>query len=136
MPENKTVSIAMITSQKIDGDRDTQTAELTGTLWFKESAAHLIYEENGTKTHLRIGDKLVHIHRLGELSGDLWFAEGEERDTRYETPYGRMILTIHTHRIRWDEKRLTLAIRYNVLAEGRLVSMNEMNIEMKEKVNE
>ncbi len=132
MPENKTVSVFMTTSQKVGEERDTQTAELCGRLWFKENSVHLIYEEEKTKTHLRIGDKLVHIHRLGELSGDLWFAEGEERDTRYETPYGRMILTIHTHRIRWDQKNLTLAIRYNILVEGQLASMNEMTIQMKE----
>lgn len=132
MPENKTVSIMMTTTQKVEGERDTQTAELTGQLWFKENSVHLIYEEGKTKTHLRISDKLVHIHRLGELSGDLWFAEGEERDTRYETPYGRMILTIHTHRIRWDQKKLSLAIRYNILVEGQLASMNEMTIQMKE----
>lgn len=132
MSENKTVSILMTTAQKVEGERDTQTAELQGQLWFKENSVHLIYEEGKTKTHLRIGDKLVHIHRLGELSGDLWFAEGEERDTRYETPYGRMILTIHTHRIRWDQKKLTLAIRYNILVEGQLASMNEMTIQMKE----
>lgn len=132
MPENKTVSVFMTTTQKVGDERDTQTAELQGQLWFKENSVHLIYEEEKTKTHLRIGDKLVHIHRLGELSGDLWFAEGEERDTRYETPYGRMVLTIHTHRIRWDQKNLTLAIRYNILVEGQLASMNEMTIQMKE----
>lgn len=132
MPESKTVSVRMTTSQKVGDERDTQTAELRGQLWLKENSVHLIYEEEKTKTHLRIGDKLVHIHRLGELSGDLWFAEGEERDTRYETPYGRMILTIHTHRIRWDQKKLTLAIRYNIMIEGQLASMNEMTIQMKE----
>ena len=132
MPENKTVSIRMTTAQKVGEERDTQTAELSGQLWFKENSVHLIYEESNAKTHLRISDKLVHIHRLGELSGDLWFAEGEERDTRYETPYGRMILTIRTHRIQWEPKELKLYLRYNVLAEGQLVSMNEMTIQMKE----
>ncbi|MBQ7936120.1 MAG: DUF1934 domain-containing protein [Clostridia bacterium] len=136
MQENKTVFITMITTQKVEDHRETQKAELEGTLWVKEGAVHLIYEEGGSKTHLRIQDKLVHIHRLGELSGNLWFVEGEERDTRYETPYGRMMLTIHTHRIRWDAKKLNLAIRYNILVEGQLASMNEMTIEMKENVKE
>lgn len=132
MPENKNVSIIMTTAQKVEGERETQTAELKGQLWVKENSVHLIYEEGKTKTHIRISDKLVHIHRLGELSGDLWFAEGEQRDTRYETPYGRMVLTIHTHRIRWDEKKLALAIRYNILVEDQVASMNEITIQMKE----
>ncbi len=136
MQESKTVSILLTTSQKVEGERETQTASMEGTLWLKEGAVHLIYEEQGTKTHLRIGDKLVHIHRLGELSGDLWFVDGEERDTRYDTPYGTMLLTIHTHRIRWDREKLYLNIRYNILVEGQRVSMNEMTIEMKEIKNE
>ena len=98
MQESKPVTLTLETSQKADGEKDSQKAVLQGSLWEKGETVHLIYEENGVKTHLRIQEGLVHIHRLGELSGDLWFAEGEERDTRYETPYGRMMLTVHTDR--------------------------------------
>ena len=134
MSESKSVSIVMTTSQKVDDQREEQTARFTGTLWPKGDSTHIIYQENNTKTHIRIGPDLVHIHRLGELSGDLWFVEGEERDCRYQTPYGCMMLTLHTHRIRWDKHKLQ--IRYNILVEGQLASMNEMTIEMKENKNE
>ncbi len=133
MQESKPATLTLETSQKADGEKDSQKAVLRGSLWEKGETVHLIYEENGVKTHLRIREGLVHIHRLGELSGDLWFAEGEERDTRYETPYGRMMLTVHTHRIRWDRKRLSLSIRYNLLTEGQLLSMNEMMLEIREE---
>ena len=133
MQESKTVTLTLETSQKAEGQRDTQKTELQGTLWEKGETVHLIYEEAGVKTHLRIQEGLVHIHRLGELSGDLWFADGEERDTRYETPYGRMMLTIHTHRIRWDRKKLSLFIRYNLLTDGQLLSMNEMTLKIREE---
>ncbi len=130
--ENKKVKLVLATSQKVDGQYDTDQLEAEGTLYSKEDAVHLIYEENNTKTHIRINGKTVHVHRLGELSGDLWFVEGDERDTRYETPYGRMVLTIVTHKIEWDAKKMRLFIRYNIMSAEQLLSMNEMTIEMRE----
>lgn len=132
MPESKKVSVLLETSQKIDGEREQSRIEAEGALYVKEGSTHILYEENGTKTHVRITGNTAHIHRLGELSGDLWFVEGDRRDTRYETPYGRMILTIDTHKMDWDAKAMRLYIRYNVLTEDQLVSMNEMTIKMKE----
>ncbi len=132
--ENKKVTLVLSTSQKVDKQYDTDRMEAVGDLYFKEDSVHLIYNENNTKTHIRISGDMVHVHRLGELSGDLWFVEGDERDTRYETPYGRMILTIETHRIEWDAKKMRLFIRYNIKSGDQLLSMNEMTIEMRETV--
>lgn len=131
--ESKKVSLVLTTSQKIDGQRDTDRMEAAGELYFKEDSVHLLYSENKTKTHIRISGNTVHVHRLGELSGDLWFVEGDVRDTRYETPYGRMLLTVDTHKIEWDPQKLRLHIRYNILSEEQLLSMNEMTVEMKER---
>ena len=104
-----------------------------GTYQEKDGSAHLIYtEENGLKTHIRISPGLVHIHRFGELSGDLWFVEGEQRDTRYETPYGRMILTVDTEKLRWDQRHGELYLRYRLLAEDEPISKNEITIKIKE----
>ena len=130
--ENKKVNIVLSTSQKVDGQYDTDRLEAEGDLYFKEDAVHLIYQQAGTKTHIRINGDTVHVHRLGELSGDLWFVEGDERDTRYETPYGRMVLTVVTHKIEWDAKKMRLFIRYNITSAEQLLSMNEMTIEMRE----
>jgi uncharacterized beta-barrel protein YwiB (DUF1934 family) len=132
MQENKKVSILLETSQKAEGERDQNRIECQGTLYVKEGSTHILYEEQGTKTHIRISGDTAHIHRLGELSGDLWFVQGDRRDTRYETPYGRMILTLDTHKLDWDPKQMRLYIRYNILTEDQLISMNEMTIKMKE----
>ncbi len=129
----KPVTILLETSQKVDGQREQEQIETTGVLYQKEDSVHILYEEQKTKTHVRISGKTAHVHRLGELSGDLWFVEGDRRDTRYETPYGRMILTLDTHRLDWDAKQMRLYIRYNILTEDQLVSMNEMTIKMKER---
>ncbi|MBQ8894479.1 MAG: DUF1934 domain-containing protein [Clostridia bacterium] len=130
---SKKVDVVLLTSQKIDGQYDTDRMETVGEFFEKENSCHLLYQENNVKTHIRISGDTVHVHRLGELSGDLWFVKGDERDTRYETPYGRMLLTLDTHKLEWDAKRLRLHIRYNILSEGQLLSMNEMTIEMKER---
>lgn len=133
MQENKKVRLVLTTGQKVEDQRDTDCMETEAELFFKGETVHILYEENNTKTHIRISGKTVHVHRLGELSGDLWFVEGDERDTRYETPYGRMLLTLVTHKIEWDAKKMRLHIRYNILSEEQLLSMNEMTIEMREK---
>ncbi len=130
--ESKKVSITIQTEQKLGDQREIEQSNVCGDLYFKEESTHLLYQEGNIKTHIRISGDTVHVHRLGDLSGDLWFVEGDERDTRYETPYGRMMLTVKTHRIRWDVKTLTLNIRYNILTDGQVVSMNEMSIKMKE----
>ncbi len=132
MPASKKVSILLETSQKVEGEREQNRIETEGALYVKEGSTHILYEENGTKTHIRITGDTAHIHRLGELSGDLWFVSGDRRDTRYETPYGRMILTLDTHKLEWDAKQMRLYIRYNLLVEDQLASMNEMTIKMKE----
>lgn len=131
MPSKK-IKLTIFTEQKLGEQRECDQIEAQGELYLKEGSTHLLYQEGNTKTHIRISGDTVHVHRLGELSGDLWFVEGDERDTRYETPYGRMLLTIKTHRIRWDAKTMILNIRYNILTDGELVSMNEMTIKMKE----
>lgn len=131
--ESKKVDIFLDSSQKVDGEKEQTKTETQGTLYVKEGSTHILYEENGTKTHIRISGETAHIHRLGELSGDLWFVEGDRRDTRYETPYGRMILTLDTHKLEWDAKKMRLYIRYNLLVEDQLASMNEMTITMKER---
>lgn len=129
----KKMALTILTGQKIDGRRENDRIETMADVYQREQSVHILYQENQTKTHIRITGKTVHIHRLGALSGDLWFVEGAERDTRYETPYGRMMLTLDTHRIDWDEKKRRLYIRYNVLTDGALVSMNEITIEIKER---
>lgn len=133
MRGSKKVAVMLTTSQKIGTQRETERLELVGELFEKENSTHLLYDEDKTKTHIRISGDTVHVHRLGELSGDLWFVAGDERDTRYETPYGRMMLTLKTHKIDWDAKKLRLYIRYNILTDGQLISMNEMTVEMKER---
>ena len=130
--DNKKVKLVLTTSQKVDEQYDKDRLEAEGTLYTKEDTVHLLYEENNTKTHIRINGDTVHVHRLGELSGDLWFVEGDERDTRYETPYGRRVLTVVTHKIEWDAKKMRLFIRYNITSAEQLLSMNEMTIEMRE----
>lgn len=131
--ESKKVDILLESSQKVDGEKEQTKTETHGTLYVKEGSTHILYEESGTKTHIRISGDTAHIHRLGELSGDLWFVNGDRRDTRYETPYGRMILTLDTHKLEWDPKKMRLYIRYNLLVEDQLASMNEMTITMKER---
>ena len=131
--ESKKVDLILESSQKVDGEKEQSKIETQGTLYTKEGSTHILYEENGTKTHIRISGETVHIHRLGALSGDLWFVLGDRRDTRYETPYGRMILTLDTHKLEWDAKKMRLYIRYNLLVEDQLASMNEMTITMKER---
>ncbi len=131
--ESKKVDLLLISSQKVEGEREQSQTQAQGTLYVKEGSTHILYEENGTKTHIRISGDTAHIHRLGELSGDLWFVRGDRRDTRYETPYGRMILTLDTHKLEWDPKKMRLYIRYNLLVEDQLASMNEMTITMKER---
>ena len=133
MSERKKVTVVLSTSQKVGDQREQERTELEGELFEKESSTHLLYSESNTKTHIRISGDTVHVHRLGELSGDLWFVDGDERDTRYETPYGRMMLTIKAHKVDWDAKRMRLYIRYNILTDGQLISMNEMTVEMKER---
>ncbi len=135
MPENlknKAVRLTLETAQKIEDQRERDQIAVDATLYEKEGSHHILYQENQTKTHIRISEEMVHIHRLGELSGDLWFVAGDQRDTRYETPYGRMILTIDTHRIDWDPKGLRLYIRYNILSGDQRISLNEITIKMEE----
>ena len=126
------VKVLMETTQRADGQTDRQSLTYEGTFYQKDQSAHLIYKEEGSTAHIRIGEGEVHVHRLGSLSGDLWFVRGDERDSRYETPYGRMILTVATDSLDWNPLKKQLLIRYRLLAGDQLLSENEMMIKMED----
>lgn len=126
------VKILMQTVQRAEGKADRQSLTYEGTYYQKDQSAHLIYKEEGSTAHIRIGEGEVHVHRLGSLSGDLWFVLGDERDTRYETPYGRMILTVATDRLDWSPLEKRLFISYRLMAGEQLLSENEMTIKMED----
>lgn len=133
----KPVALELETRRKADGEPAGDTLRAQGFYYQKEGAAHLVFKEGPTQnTHIRIGAGLVHVHRFGSLSGDLWFCEGSRRDTRYETPYGRLLLTVDTRQIHWDPQDLRLYIRYNLLDETRLLSENELTIRIRERKND
>lgn len=126
------VKILMKTVQCADGQIERQELCYEGAFYQKDKSTHLIYKEEGSTTHIRIGEGEVHVHRLGNLSGDLWFVLGDERDTRYETPYGRMVLTVATDGMEWQSLEKILSIRYRLMAEGQLLSENEMTIKLED----
>lgn len=131
--ENKPVRITLQTVQRAEGQVERQSHTYEGKYYQKDQSHHLIYQEaEGRRAHLRISAGEVHVHRLGDLSGDLWFIEGDERDARYETPYGRMILTVDTKKLRWEENTRRLEVAYRLLAGEQLLSENEMIITMED----
>lgn len=133
----KAVTVQLETVQNVQGRTERESFTYTGELYNKEGTVHLIYKETENQTaHIRIDGTLAHIHRFGELSGDLWFVKGEQRDTRYETPYGRMILTVDTALLRWDPVGRRLEIHYRLLAGEELLSKNEIIMKIKEREKE
>lgn len=132
MQNEQKVRVVMNTLQRADGQTDRQTLTYEGRYYQKDQSAHLIYKEEQSTAHIRIGQGEVHVHRLGSLSGDLWFVAGDQRDTRYETPYGRMILTVDTTDLQWNSEEKLLSIRYRLMMEEQILSENEMTIKMED----
>ncbi len=112
-----------------------------GSCYLKDGAYHLLYdgiedEESNRIVHhrIRMTPEQVEVTRRGSGRSYMVFQEGKSHRCEYQTPYGTMLLTFATDRLRYEEEenRITVGLEYRILLEDVPLSANSMEIQVVE----
>lgn len=114
----------------------------TGTLYEKNNALYLVYDEimgdeETAVSHNRIKIErdplVVTITKSGAVVSVMSFSESVREKSSYETPYGSFILEINTEKIQLDEREdyMLLQLWYHLEMNYEYLSESEISIEAK-----
>lgn len=120
-----------------------EAAEETSCLaeYFQKNGSHyLLYEEqqegaSGTlKNRIKCRGKLVELTRQGMVQTHMIFEENKKHMTRYATPYGEIMLGIHTKNVSVEEqeKGILINIEYTLEAEEEHLSDCRLKLRVEE----
>lgn len=101
------VIVTIKSLQRRETDADSMTQRLEGCLVREGEGWLLTYSEpdNGlgpTTTSLRLTGGTVTLTRSGALASQMVFQEGLPHTSVYETPYGKLPMTLRTLRLEWE----------------------------------
>ncbi len=95
--------------------------------YFKRGNSHyLLYEEmqegfdKPSQNRIKFREDLLELNRKGLMETHMVFEEGKTHMTNYSTPYGQMVLGIHTKSIQVQEQenRILVNVEYQLEADG------------------
>ncbi len=119
------VKIRIVGTQVFDGQTDTVTQDIVGTLALQGDTARLCYTEqdndgaNATVTVTATADGVT-VDRRGAFSSRLQMRPGARCQSDYGTPYGTFEVTTltHTFRRRVDEQGGEMFLAYTLTLGG------------------
>ena len=86
----------MKNSQLIDDVRDTVCESARGTFTVRGKKAYILYKtDTASVTMIYDGRELI-MRRQGEIRSNMRFIEGEETQSEYIMPYGKLSINIAT----------------------------------------
>lgn len=119
-------------------DADADCIELTtgGTMYQKDSAIYVTYEEadtaglGKTKTTMKFEESRVSIIRFGDSNSHLVFEEGQKHVSYYDMGFASLSMGVHTHSLKKEmgEHGGHACIRYSMEINNALAGENEINI--------
>lgn len=110
--EENNVTVTIRSLQRSAGESQSMTRHTEGRLSGEGEELLLTYREGEDSglgkslTTLRMEPGRVTLTRTGEVKTHMVFQEGKPHTSLYETPYGKLPMTIRTHRL---EEKLSLA---------------------------
>lgn len=141
----KDVMIAIRGLQFLEGDEEDNIETLQqGEFFLRNGSRYLVFDEyqegfqEPVKTTLKYKDGEMVLTRRGVLNVQMVFAEGRKNTTRYQTPYGVMMIGIDTSRVVFseDEHGFKLDVNYTLEANYQYVADCHIRIEVREKGSE
>ncbi|MCR5089176.1 MAG: DUF1934 domain-containing protein [Oscillospiraceae bacterium] len=131
-----------ISNRQHSGQEEDNTLlfDTAGSYYFDDGVGVLTYQESeltgleGTRTSVRVMPNQVVVDREGLISSRMIFQEGHRDAFPYETPYGQMMLGIHTRSIRHniDENGGDVEIDYVTDLSHAFHTNNKFRISVKE----
>lgn len=136
MAEKLDVWISITGVQTLDGESDIIELTTAGKLETAAEGYRLSYEESpvtgldGAVTTLHVGPGQVLLERSGALNSLLVLEPGKRHQSRYETPYGSLMMGVHTEALEvdLDESGGTLAFVYTTDMNGIAAGRHEVRV--------
>lgn len=131
--------IVKINSKQKGSEENVVKMEAVANHHKKGDISYVIYKETNlvdkqeTSTMLKIGKDFLALTRSGGVKQQQLFAKGKVSHSDYETPYGKLHMTVKTHRfdIISDVKHHIIKIDYALYINDSWQSDNELIIKIK-----
>ena len=140
---NIKVAVTIRALQTLDGEKETMTQRAQGTLRREGETWLLTYREGeasglgDTQTSLEVGPAQAVLTRTGEVVSRMVFRPGQSQTSFYQTPYGRIPMTLRTLSLRSDlgERGGHVTIHYTMEIGG-AAGETRLRLTVKTKENE
>lgn len=141
--EENNVTITIQSLQILETGRETMTQRTEGRLCREGEGWLLTYregEDSGlgrTRTTLRLEEDRATLTRSGELKAHMVFQEGRPHTSLYETPYGKLPMTIRTLSLRSElnGRGGTVSVHYQIQLGGGPAGETRLRLTVKTKEN-
>ena len=123
--------------------QDPDVVELVtdGILETTENGFAISYDESaltgleGVRTSFLLENDSVTLKRTGKLNSQMYFCQGVNHDSLYETEFGALLLTVCATRIHWDlsAEGGTVELAYRIEIEHDASGTVDYHLELKAK---
>ena len=131
------VTIEIITTQLVDGQRDESRVSYQGSCEVAEEVMILVYavEQAGhrVETTLTLKEDGCTMENHGAEERKMFFQPGQRTQTSLQLPMGRLDLGVETHTYQWEIMRenvghMQLELVYDLLSGEDLLANNRLQI--------
>ena len=128
------VIVKMHATQSMGNHRDAQKRESFGKRFERDGILTVKYRdtESGTVDTMEITSRRIGLKRSGAINAQMEFAPGESHLFKMDTDLGVLDFLVRTTRVAVGihEEIITVALAYDLYAEGALVSHNHVDYEI------
>ncbi len=136
----KSVKISFSALQKSDNEKAEISQILDGTRVDSDGAVYLSFEENWegveglVHSDMRLTREGIVVERSGPVQTKMEFLPDEDTMCEYQTQIGTISFVISTLTMDMGigEERVSFFVRYEMYAQGELISENELSVEAKD----
>ena len=134
----KDVFVRLSGMQYSTGGDDAEPVEVIslGTYAKKNGKHYIAYDEiqddlsQVVKNTVKIHDNCYEVIKGGPIRTHLRFEEGKSHSTFYETPYGNLVVQVHTKEVDFEEKEEELNVHVSYELEINYEKLADCRIEM------
>lgn len=142
--EKNNVTVTIQSLQVLETGREAMTQRSEGRLTREGEGWLLTYREGedsglgATRTTLRLEGERVTLTRTGELTSQMLFQVGRPHTSLYETPYGKLPMTVNTLKLKTDLSHDggRIDLHYQIQLGGGSAGETRLRLTLRTKENE
>lgn len=142
--EKNNVTVTIQSLQVLETGKEAMTQRSEGRLTWEGEGWLLTYREGedsglgATRTTLRLEGERVTLTRTGELTSQMVFQVGRPHTSLYETPYGKLPMTVNTLKLKTDLSHDggRIDLHYQIQLGGGSAGETRLRLTLRTKENE